>query len=192
MTDAVWGIDTIDAGVPEIPRCAPVVWWYKTGTTTRPEIEWEPEDLAAFPHSHLISIDQGFGNQADESRWLTADEYDLEAQAWTPKTLVPVVRARNARRISTRVYASLSPFDQLVIELRSAQVPMHSLFWREANWNLNEAEARGQLGGIRYALQWASPTSNPDTEMPCTHLSLAVAGADLNVMQLRDTSWQGQ
>ena len=191
MTAAVWGIDTIDAGVLKVPLGAPVIWAYVTGTTIRPEIQWEPEDIARFPHSQVFRIDQGFGDQLDEARAFDADEYDLEAGGWTVDRLAGVVRLRNERQWSTRVYASVGPFDALLGKLRTAQVPMRSVFWREAHWGLTEAEARGQLGGIRYALQYASPSDGGDLVIPGTSLTLAVAGADLNVMALVNTGWQG-
>lgn len=191
MTEAVWGIDTIDARVPEVPRGAPVIWYYVTGTTQNPEIEWEPADAALFPHSQLYRIDQGFGNQRDRRRWFACDEFDLEAQAWTADTLVPAIRARNDIHWSTRIYASDGPWTELVIALDAAGVSTRSIFWREANWNLSEIQAKARLGGNRYAIQWASPSSNPDTLIPGTNLTLATAGADLNACRLGSTQWQG-
>lgn len=191
MSEAVWGIDTIDANVDKVPLGTPVIWCYITGTTSRPEIEWEPDDIALFSRSQVYKVDQGYGDQSAPSRVTDAHEYDLEAQAWTPAALVPVIAARNARRWSTRVYASLDPFLALQDELRRAQVSMRSLYWRKADWTLDEAQARGQLAGGIYAIQWASPSSNPTTMIPGTELTLSTAGADLNVIRLGSTQWQG-
>lgn len=191
MSESVWGIDTIDANVDKVPLGTPVIWCYITGTTSRPEIEWEPDDIALFSRSQVYKVDQGYGDQADEARWFACHEFDLEAGAWTIPRLVDAIRGRNGRKWSSRVYASVEPFTLFTGALRAAQVSMRSLYWREANWSLSEEEARGQLGGIKYAVQWASPSSNPDTMIPGTHLTLAEAGADLNVIRLGSTQWQG-
>lgn len=191
MTEAVWGADTIDANVRELITACPVIWPYVTGTTQNPEIEWEPADIALFPHSQAYRLDQGFGNQADEARWFACDEFDMESGAWTPAALVKVIEARNARRWSTRVYASAGPWAQLWDQLGVAGVGRRSLYWREANWNLSEAEARAELTGAKYAIQWASPSSNPDTEIPGTTTPLRVANCDLNVIRLGSTMWIG-
>ncbi|MGP0047848.1 MAG: hypothetical protein ACLPZR_03225, partial [Solirubrobacteraceae bacterium] len=57
----------------------------------------------------------------------------------------------------------------------------------EADWNLSEAEATARLGtdlgngAIIASIQFASPTSNPDTVIPGTSITLAQANADLSV-----------
>lgn len=191
MKEAVWGIDTIDANVDRVPLATPVIWAYVTGTTLNPEIEWELADLQLFPHSTIYRIDQGFGDQADEVRAFDADEYDLEARAWTVDRLVRVIQLRNERRWSTRVYASVDPYTALIAGLAAARVPTHSLYYREANWDLNETEAWQVLTGNKYAAQWASPSSNPLTVIPGTSVNLQAAGADLNMIRLGSTQWQG-
>lgn len=191
MTESVWGADTIDAQAEFLPGGTPVIWYYVTGTTQRPEIEWEADDVARYPHSQLYRIDQGFGDQGDRARWFKADEFDLEAQAWTPANLVPVVEARNSIMWSTRIYASIDPWLQLLADLAAAGVSARSLYWREANWNFNEAGARAALSQVRYAIQWASPSSNPLTLIPGTSVNLRTVGADLNVARLSPTGWRG-
>lgn len=191
MTEHVWGADTIDAKAEFLPGGTPVIWYYVTGTTQRPEIEWEADDVARYPHSQLYRIDQGFGDQADKSRWFAADEFDLEALAWTPADLVPVIEARNAIEWSTRIYASTGPWLQLLAALAAAGVSARSVYWREANWNLSEAQAGQLLSVVRYAIQWASPTSNARTVIPGTTINLATAGCDLNVARLSPTGWRG-
>ena len=191
MIEATWGIDTIDAQVPWVPLGTPVIWYYVTGTTQNPEIEWEPEDAARFPHSQLYRIDQGFGDQASRLRWFACDEFDLEAQAWTVPALIPAIRARNEVQWSTRVYAGADLWFSLLAGLAQAGVSARSLYWREANWNPDEATARRLLSAVRYAWQWASPSSNPDTFIPGTDVTLQQSGADLNVIRLSYTGWQG-
>lgn len=191
MTEAAWGADTIDANAEFLTAATPVIWYYVTGTAQRPEIEWEADDVARYPHSQLYRIDQGFGDQANRARWFACDEFDLEALAWTPGALVPVVEARNSIMWSTRIYASAGPWFALLAALALAGVSARSLYWREANWNLSEPEARQLLSGVRYAIQWASPSSNPLTVIPGTSVNLQAAGADLNVARLSPTGWRG-
>ena len=191
MIEAVWGADTIDANAAFLTNATPVLWYYVTGTTQAPEIEWEPADVARFPHSQTYRIDQGFGNQLDMTRWFQCDEFDLEAGAWTVLNLIKVIRARNEIEWSTRVYASARPWLELLAGLAQAGVSARSLYWREANWNLSELQARGLLSAVRYAIQWASPSSNPLTIIPGTNTELRVAGADLNVARLSSTGWRG-
>lgn len=191
MTEAVWGADTIDANAAFLSSATPVLWYYVTGTTQAPEIEWEPADVARFPHTQTYRIDQGFGDQGDRRRWFACDEFDLEAGAWTVAALIPVIKARNEIDWSTRVYASAGPWWALLAGLAQAGVSARSLYWREANWNLSETEARGLLSVVRYAIQWASPSSNPLTVIPGTNTELQVAGADLNVARMSGTGWRG-
>lgn len=191
MPDATWGIDTIDAQVHFLSPGVPVIWPYITGTTQRPEIEWEAADLALFPHSMLYKLDQGFGDQGNRARWFRCHEFDLESGAWTIPELVKAIEARNQIMWSTRVYASVGPWQALLGALAASGVSARSLYWREANWSLTEAQARGLLSVVRYAIQWASPSSNPLTLIPGTSTTLGEAGADLNVIRLSDTGWRG-
>lgn len=191
MTEAVWGADTIDAQAEFLSSATPVIWYYVTGTTERPEIEWEADDVARYPHSQLYRTDQGFGDQGDRARWFRCDEFDLETGAWTVQALIPAIRARNEIGWSTRVYASTGPWLALLAGLAQAGVSARSVYWREANWNLDEAGARQLLSATRYAIQWASPSSRPLQLIPGTGVNLATAGADLNVARLSGTGWRG-
>lgn len=187
MSEAVWGIDTIDANEPAVPLGAPVIWAYVTGTTQRPEIEWEPSDIARFPHSQVYRIDQGFGSRGP----FDADEFDLEAGAWTVDGVAGMIAQRNRIRWSTRVYCGQQNRADLLAALAARRIDARSVFFRIADWRLNEAEARRRLTGDIYAWQWASPSSNPATVIPGTRETLARVNADLSVIRLGSTQWQG-
>lgn len=195
MTENVWGIDTIEGVLDQglYPPAPPVIWAYKTGTVQHPDIEWTEADLAEFPESQVYRIHQGFGER-DPFRTLDGipwDEADLEAGAWDVRDLAVAIDKRNGARWSTRVYASDQPWTELLVACNEMRVHTRSVYWREANWSLSQLQARARLGGQRYAVQWASPTSNPMTLVPGTGRTLQQVNADLNVIRLASTAWQG-
>ena len=65
------------------------------------------------------------------------------------------------------------------------------MFFRIADWNLDQHLADLELHADVYAGQWASPTHNPATLVPGTHLTLADAKADLSVVLRMSTGWEG-
>ena len=195
MTEATWGVDaiegTLDMGL--YPAAPPVMWPYKTGTTLNPDIAFTEDDLAPFTDSQIYRIHQGFGPRdpfrtADGHPW---DEADLEADAWDPEELAAAIGDRNGIHWSTRVYASDGPFTDLMVACAAQHVDVRSVYWREANWDLSRAQALVRLDGLRYAVQWASPTSNPETLIPGTQTTLSEANLDLNVARLSGTFWRG-
>ena len=195
MIESVWAVDAME-GVLDLglfPPAPPVIFAYKTGTTSNPDIAWTEQDIARFPDSQVYRIHQGFGPRdslrtPDGVAW---DEIDMEALAWTVEETAGAIHNRNAVGWSTRVYASDTPWAQLVDRCRALSIGMHSVFWREANWSLSLAEMRARLVGNQYAGQWASPTSNPGTLVPGTTRTLAQANIDLNVVRLGSTQWRG-
>lgn len=202
MSETVWSIDamedTLDRGF--IPAAPPVLFVYKTGTTTNPDIEWTEADIAGLPQlegltiPQIYRIHQGFGTRdpfrtADGVPW---DEIDMEAGAWTAEEAARAIYDRNGSRWSTRVYASDSPWTQLVNLTGTSGVSLRSVYWREANWGLNRREAQLRIGSNhRYAVQWASPSSNPLTQVPGLTATLATANLDLSEIGLHPTGWQG-
>lgn len=77
----VIGYDAIHLNVSMIPRFAPVVLGYDTGT---PDIRWTASDWAMFPHARHVHIDQG----GPGSPVVTATVRDVETGAWDPQTAV--------------------------------------------------------------------------------------------------------
>lgn len=183
MTEATWGVDLTHDALPRLTIEPPVIWPYVTGT---PDIRWTEADRARFPSAQQYRLDQELGSSGPQD----AEEFDVEALAWRPDQVLGLVEARRRIRWSTRIYASRLTYAMVSGLLMAAGIH-HSVFYRIADWSLSEAEARAQLGGQVYAIQWASPSSNPLTVIPGTTDTLAAVNADLNVIRLASTGWQG-
>lgn len=182
--EAVWGVDCIASAEPNLPASPPVIWAYVTGTTRNPDIPWTAAQLARHPYSQVYTIDQGFGSQGA----FDADEYDVEAGAWTVSAMVWVISLRNDVGWSTRVYCSWSDRASLLTSLAHAGVSAKRVYFRIADWNYSFETARAQIGGNVYAIQWASPSSNPNTVLPGTSLTLSQCDADLSIIRLGSTA----
>jgi hypothetical protein len=87
------------------------------------------------------------------------------------------------------VYANRSTFPAIAAALNAAgpQDLYHRYvrLWL-ADWSLSSAQATALLGthldGHKIvAVQWASPSSNPDTPLPRSSLTLSEANCDLSV-----------
>jgi hypothetical protein len=112
---------------------------------------------------------------------------DTEAGASKIPTTVNVVAQRHAAGKGTSPYIATGDLAALLDALRAAgELGPWVTIW-EADWNLSEAEATARLGtdlgngAIIASIQFASPTSNPDTLIPGTSIALAQANADLSV-----------
>lgn len=182
MFDSTWGADCMGEHSDLLPAAMGVVWAYGTGT---PGIPWSVQQRARFGHAHIYTIDQGYGSKGA----FDADEFDLEERAWTVPELVDVAAARAEKRVSTRIYCSRIPYGMMMGALAAAGLLHLPVFFRIADWSLNEQQARATLGGNVYAKQWASPSSNPGTLVPGTELTLTDAQCDLNVVRLMNTGW---
>jgi hypothetical protein len=178
-----WGADCPSGSVEHLPRNVPVIWPYVTGT---PSIRWTGEQIAQFPHSRIIRVDQGFESRSP----FDADEFDIEAGAWSDDAIAGIVAERRTRRWSTRLYGTWDTYGAVKQELAARGIGQ-SVFWRIADWDLDQHFADLELHGDVYAGQWASPSSNPRTILPGTRLTLAEANADLSVMITVNTGWAG-
>ena len=112
---------------------------------------------------------------------------DTEPGASKIPTTVNVVAQRHAAGKGTSPYIATGDLAALLDALRAAgELGPWVTIW-EADWNLSEAEATARLGtdlgngAIIASIQFASPTSNPDTLIPGTSIALAQANADLSV-----------
>ena len=173
-------IDTIGADAFNIPASAPKVAGYVTGSA---EIEWTTADWARFPKAGKVRINQ---RATADPNPKVGDVYDVEAGALTVPAAVTAAKARKAIGWTTAVYVSDSGVDDLVTALGEARLTNSGVELWVANWALNHAEATALIGtyvrGFKIvAVQWASPTSNPDTIVPGSKLTLAQANADLSV-----------
>ena len=186
-TDIQWGADCLGSSVPHLPRDIPAIWPYVTGTTSRPDVAWTDAQIKEFPHAKVTRINQGFASPSD----FDGDEFDVELGAWTVAQAAGIVQVRRARKWSTRFYCVWAAYGAIKQQLARLGIG-RSVYFRIADWSLSQPTATLAVHDDIYAVQWASPTSNPGTNLPGTGLTLAQSGADLNVIDLaKDTGWQG-
>lgn len=183
-----WGFDCLGSSVQHLLDTKPTaIWPYITGSDG---IAWTPEEIDHFRRRgvRVYLENQGYGQGPSSA--LDGDEFDYETGAWNLPGLLKVVSARRLVSWSTRIYCTWTNYRTVKEAL--AQAGIHkSVFFRIADWNLDEHAADLILHGDVYAGQWASPTSNPATLVPGTGMTLAEAGADLSVVLHTSTGWQG-
>lgn len=178
-------IDTIHANVGNVPVSTPKVAGYDTGSEI---IQWTDADWARFPNSDHIIINQA----PDPFNPLLGYVYDSEDGAITIAQAVAGCVVRKAHGRELNVYISADSASNLCGALAAASVGDVNLWL--ANWNLSQEEATalvgtkltatGPNGSYSYpvvAVQWASPTSNPDTIVPGSSETLSEANVDLSV-----------
>lgn len=176
-------VDTIHKYVNNIPADSPDIQQvngYVTQVTPGSDIEWDQADWNRFPKYVEKTIAQLPANDP------SADILDVEqGAAWSEKAIVDWVRMRHAAQEPAHIYISKDNVPRLDALLTQAHLTDQVYLWL-ADWNLSEAEARLLLGteysGFRVEMvQWASPTSNPNTLLPGTNYTLADSGCDLSV-----------
>lgn len=179
-----WGADCLGIHAGLLSLKTPVIWPYVTGTDPVP---WSEEEIRLFEKAgaKVYRVNQG-----DASKPFLGDEFDVEAGAITPEQVIEIIRIRRERKWSTRVYGTYDTYREVTAELVTLGF-RRSVWWRIADWNLSAHLADLELWGDVYAGQWASPTSNPQTLLPLTSLTLEQAGADLNVVLRESTGWEG-
>jgi hypothetical protein len=115
---------------------------------------------------------------------------DVERGAATPGQVAHWVRTRHAagKRFSD-VYTNRSTFPAIAAALDAAGpgalYHRHVRLWL-ADWSLSRTQADNLLGTRLHghkvvAVQWASPSSNPNTPLPRSSLTLRQANCDLSV-----------
>jgi hypothetical protein len=175
-------IDATGASAHNIPQ-APKVAGYVTGSGIVP---WSAADWALFPHSGHVRIDQDAG----ASDPLGSDVLDVEYQAATVAEVPGWVKTRIAHGIT---WSTIYGTDSTLAACRAALDAAGPHGWYAghvdcwlADWNLSQAQAAALVGTLVHglscrAVQWASPSSNPATIVPGSHLTLAQANVDLSV-----------
>jgi hypothetical protein len=169
-------IDAIHDNVSSIPANAPKVAGYVTGTA---DIEWTAADWARFATTAKIRI-----NQWPDSDPLLGDVLDVETGAWTNEQAAQASLARQENGLQVNLYTSQDNVTPLVNACIAVGVTIGNLW--VANWSLS-AEQATALVAQRYgpwpvqAVQWASPSSNPDTLIPGSTLTLLQGNCDLSV-----------
>lgn len=181
-------VDTIGANADALPLHLPAYGGYISGTGGVP---WTQAQFDRFTGSKVFKYYQGVGPVPPIH---TFDVIDVEAQAVTPGNAALIVRERVAGGIPwTTIYGTDSVLAQVAsdVQAQGHQVWNGHVNCVLADWNLNETEAMVKVGTFIHGMscvgvQWASPSSNPDTVIPGTGLTLKAANADLNVI---DALW---
>lgn len=174
-------IDATHSHVGNIPASTPKVAGYVTGTA---DIEWTSQDWDRFPRAGMVHIDQSPGLAAYGSN--LGSVADVEAGAGTVWSFIQASASRLRLGRLLWCYGTASTLSEVSAALKAAGIPLEKCGAWLADWNMSEAEADAALGtaiaGIRIvAVQWASPTSNPDTRVPGSTLTLRAAQVDLSV-----------
>jgi len=169
-------IDTIGADAFNIPASAPKVAGYVTGAAG---IIWTGQDWARFSGGK-VKINQDPGS----SPVANTNVLDVEPGAWSNEGAAQACRIRLAHGWRIHCYTASSNLTPLVNELLAAGIRSCNIWL--ANWALSEAQATEMVETRSgpwplVAVQWASPTSNPDTIVPGSSLTLTQANCDLSV-----------
>lgn len=174
MTSYTLMVDATGTDSAHLPAEAPKVAGYVTGSGGVP---WSAADWARFTQAGHVRVDQS----ATLSAWASgaADVADMEKGAATQGTVIIQGLVRQAKGWWSFVYVSAANLAGLQEAARAAGL-VKLQYW-VANWNLSEEEAAAQLGGDIVAVQFASPTSNPDTVVPGGTATLKDANVDLSV-----------
>lgn len=177
-----WGIDAESSSAVHVPKHVPVFWPYITGT---PDVIWSPTQIATVDAGLVITVDQGY----DRINPLLPDEFDVEAHAITTQQAAAIALARADARKITRFYGTWATMADVSEELAFQEL-LRNVWWRISDWNLDEEMAKSALVNNVYAVQWASPTSNPHTLIPGTNTTLAAGNADLSVAIVTNIAWR--
>ena len=181
-------LDTVGTAAANIPKATPYVGGYVSGSGVVP---WSAGDWALFPGSRKVRIEQDPGANPDPHSY---DAMDMEYRALTAGE----VAADHKRRVDagiewSTVYATRSNLvlvTQAIKALGGHYWDGHVNYWL-ADWNLDEEQAAALIGTMVegascVAVQWASPTSNPNTPVPGGSHTLAQSNVDISVV---DGNW---
>jgi len=175
MTDWTTMIDAMGIYADNIPAVTGKVAGYVTGSNG---ILWNASDWSRFPDAGKVRIDQAPG--LPEYRAGRADVADIESGAATVAEYAVAALERTALKLTHHVYGSYSTLEAVA----AAQAPVTDCWL--ADPSLSQNEAIGLLG-TRYrglmiaAVQWAWPSTNPDSTCPGSVLPLSRLNVDLSV-----------
>ncbi|MGI0133947.1 MAG: hypothetical protein ACREBW_03195 [Candidatus Micrarchaeaceae archaeon] len=169
--------DAMGVNAHNIPAGMQKVGAYLTGSGG---VAWSVTDLARFHVPELVTINQ---LPADPGN-ITADVDDMETNAATIKDAVDWSTDRVKAGKMPSIYVQASRVAELINALKASGINAADLWM--ANWNLSESEARAQVKAASgpfpvKAIQFASPSSNPNTFIPGTNRTLAEADVDLSI-----------
>lgn len=181
-------LDTVGTASQHIPTVTPYIGGYVSGSGSVP---WSQADWDRFPNSRHNRILQHANTGLDPHSW---DSVDMETNALTAAE----VAAEHKRHVDagiewTNVYATRTNFALAVSAIKglgSHYWDGHVTLWL-ADWNLDEEQAVALIGtfiegATCIGVQWASPTSNPNTLVPGGTATLVQANIDISVV---DGTW---
>lgn len=186
MVNTTWMADTTSGGVNNIPANAPFVGGYVSGLNG---VEWGPNQWNRFSGTK-IRIYQGIGPIGPHDY----DEIDVESEAVTPQQAAQLHKIRVDAGIGwTNIYGT----DSSIQQTNQAIIDLGGNYWighvtcRLANWDLDEEHATALVGTSIHGatcvgVQWASDSSNPNTLIPGTNITLKAGNVDLSVV---DATW---
>lgn len=181
-------IDAIRTNAENIPADTTKVAGYVTGTGPVP---WDDMTWQRFPATVRVTIDQS--PSLSVFRLGNAEVADVETNAGTIGTFVQAVKDRMQ---FTNKRSTIYGTDSTIAATRDALNAAGKEGWYYgavdcwlADWNLNQSQASAVIGTLVHgitcrAVQWASPTSNPDTQVPGSSKTLYEAQVDLSVAEL--------
>jgi hypothetical protein len=154
-----------------------VIATYVTGTDGIEATHAQIGDLRSFTGVFLYDQTRQL---ADFTAGLT-DGADVETGAGTLDAAVEGCKVRQGRGWWSWVYLNASILDAGREAVKAAGLT--KMQWGVANWNLTQQEAKDFLDQNRDVayVQWASPSSNPNTICPGTSRTLKELNCDLNV-----------
>ena len=174
-------LDCIGANVHNIPEGTKKVAGYTTQIGNNAQIQWSAAQIGRWANVGFVPVNQ------DPMLPQVAGVTDIERGAYTAAQAAGRAKALGGKYQGTYVtQANLAVLRQAFDAVGVAGTDV----WL-ANWNLNEEAAAKLVGEVLSgftvrAVQWASPTSNPDTKVPGSGLTLQQAGIDLSVA---DEDW---
>jgi hypothetical protein len=181
-------LDTVGSSSVNIPGGTQYVGGYVSGSGVVP---WTVGDWNLFPKARKVRIEQDPSANPDPHSY---DAMDMEFRALTAAE----VAAEHKRRVDagvewTTVYGTPSNLALVTAAIRGLGGNYwdgHVNYW-VANWNLDEEQAAALIGSFIdgatcVAVQWASPTSNPNTVVPGGAETLTRANIDISVV---DGNW---
>lgn len=182
-------IDAMGVNSDKIPRSTPYVQAYVTGIDGVP---WNQSQVASFSQSIVFRMAQNGGPAPDPRSY---HGVDVENRAYTPQEAAQQVDVRVRLGIPwTTIYGG----DAALAATSAAVQAYGSGIWIGhvncilADWDLNLEEATARIGSFIHGMtcvgvQWASPSSNPNTKVPGSDLTLSQANCDLNAV---DPNWR--
>jgi hypothetical protein len=181
-------LDTVGTAAANIPRATPFIGGYVSGSGVVP---WSGADWSPFPNSRKFRIEQDPNANPDPHSY---DIIDMEYRALTAdETAQDHKRRVDAGVEWTTVYATQSNLALVTAAIKGLggnYFDGHVNYWL-ADWNLDEEQAAALIGtfvegATCVAVQWASPTSNPNTPVPGGSSLLVHANVDISVA---DGNW---